>query len=84
VRKSAAALYAATVDNKVAMKVGAADWSPAADDVQARTAAAAAAPCAARCAARCCRLNAGPCAAPPSCQRRRRAMPLGNCYGLPG
>lgn len=67
-RKSAAALYAATVDNKVAMKVGAADWSPAADDVQARSAAAAAAPC----------------AAPPSCQRRRRAMPLGNCYGLPG
>ena len=34
VQKSAAALYAATIDNKIAMKVGAADWSPIAGNVQ--------------------------------------------------
>lgn len=36
VQKSAAALYAATIDNKIAMKVGAADWSPIAGNVQVR------------------------------------------------
>ena len=35
VQKSAATLYAATIDNKLAMKVGSADWSPAAGNVQA-------------------------------------------------
>ena len=35
-QKSAAALYAATIDNKIAMKVGAADWSPIAGNVQVR------------------------------------------------
>ncbi|KAK9843998.1 hypothetical protein WJX81_001575 [Elliptochloris bilobata] len=34
VQKSAAALYAATIDNKLAMKVGAADWSPLDGNVQ--------------------------------------------------
>ena len=35
VQKSAATLYAATIDNKLAMKVGSADWSPADGNVQA-------------------------------------------------
>ena len=34
VQKSAATLYAATIDNKLAMKVGSADWSPADGNVQ--------------------------------------------------
>jgi len=74
VRKSAAALYAATVDNKVAMKVGAADWSPAADNVQARAPPQRRRP--AKHAAQ--RAHRWPCAATLSCQRRRRAMPMGN------